>query len=68
MPSSTRPVSKVDKIIDNFGEAAYLSKLDMAKGFHQVPVAPEDIPKASFSIPFRNFEYFTKLFGLRMFL
>ena len=41
---------RVDEIIDRLGKAQYLSKLDLNKGFHQVPVNPSDIEKTAFCV------------------
>ena len=39
---------RIDTIIDCLGSALFLSKLDLAKGFHQVPVKVEDKRKTAF--------------------
>ena len=55
---------RVDEIIDCLGKAVYLSKLDLNKGFHQVPVNPSDIEKTAFCAPAGKFEYVFIAFGL----
>jgi len=40
---------RVDDILDQVRQARYISTLDLAKGYWQVPVAAEDRPKTAFS-------------------
>jgi cytoskeleton-associated protein 5 len=41
------------------------SKVDLVKGYHQVPVAAADVPKTAIITPFGLFEYLFMPFGLR---
>ena len=47
-------IPTVEEIIDQTGQSTVISKLDLAKGFHQVPMAPEDKEKNSFYLPCRK--------------
>jgi len=45
------PIPQVDDILDQVGQAKYLSTLDLTKGYWQVPVVVEDCPKTVFTTP-----------------
>ncbi len=42
-----------------------LSKIDLRKGYHQIPVNPVDVPKMAVTAPFMLFEYKRLPFSLR---
>ena len=42
----------------------YLSKIDLTKGYWQIPVAPEDVNKTAFLTPDRQYEFLRMPFGM----
>ena len=46
------PIPRIDDLLDKVGKAHFLTKLDMAKGYYQVPCDEESIPMTGFVTPF----------------
>jgi len=42
------PLPRIDDLLDKVGKAKYLTKLDMAKGYHQVRCADESVLMTGF--------------------
>ena len=55
----------IEDILNALCSAKYISKVDLNKGFHQIPVNPADIPKTAFCTPWGKFEFVVMPFGLR---
>ena len=55
----------IEDLLDQLGEARFLSKLDLNKGFYQIPVSEKDQPKTAFCSPWGKYEFKRMPFGLR---
>jgi hypothetical protein len=58
------PLPNMQDLSNGLDGCSVFSKLDLFKGYHQTPVAPEDIPKTVIITPFGLFEYLFTPFGL----
>ena len=58
------PLPNINEILDQLGGAKYFSVFDLASGFHQIPMKPEDAPKTAFSTPHGHYEFVRMPFGL----
>ena len=54
----------MDEVLERVGTSRIFSKFDLMKGFHQLPMAPEDIEKTGFITPFGCYEYLMMPMGV----
>ena len=59
------PLPHIQDVTTGLAGCSIFSKLDLIRGYHQVPVHPSDIPKTAISTPFGAFEFLRMPFGLR---
>lgn len=59
------PIPNIQEILDQLGHAKYFTTLDLASGFHQVPMDPKDAPKTAFSTPTGHYHWQVMPFGLK---
>jgi hypothetical protein len=59
------PLPNVNDILGNLGKAKYFTSLDLASGYHQIPVKPADRHKTAFSTPSGHYEFLRLSFGLK---
>ena len=55
----------IEEILDTLASAKFISKIDLNKGFHQIPIQVGDISKTAFCTPWGKFEFAVMPFGLR---
>ncbi len=58
------PLPNMQVLSNGLHGCTIFSKIDLIKGYHQIPIATEDIPKTATIMPFGLFEYLFTPFGL----
>jgi len=56
---------QVEEVLEGIGQAKFVSKLDLTKGYYQVQMAPGDISKTAFICHRGRFEFTRMPFGLK---
>ncbi len=51
------PMPRVDELVERLGRAAYLTTLDLCKGYWQVPITPESKELTALKTPFGHFQF-----------
>ena len=59
-----QPMPKLEDIINKLGKAQYLSKIDLTKGFWQIPLTDNAKIKSAFVTPFGQFQFKVMSFGM----
>ncbi|KAK7909571.1 hypothetical protein WMY93_014255 [Mugilogobius chulae] len=59
------PVPHIQDFSVHLVGATIFSKVDLVRGYHQVPVHPQDVPKTAVITPFGLFEFLRMPFGLK---
>ena len=57
-------MTRVTDLFSSLIEGKYFTKIDLSKGYWQVPVAKQDISKTAFITPDGTFEFLRMPFGI----
>lgn len=56
---------RVDEVLESVGSAQFISTLDLARGYWQIPMAKQSQEKTAFTTPYGLFEFCVMPFGLQ---
>jgi len=59
------PLPRISDLLNNIGQATYLSSLDLAQAFHQCQIREEDRQKTAFTVNNTKYEFNVVPFGLQ---
>jgi hypothetical protein len=59
------PIPNITDVLDKLGKCQYFTTLDLASGFYQVEMDPQDIPKTGFNVEQGHFEFLRMPMGLK---
>lgn len=59
------PIPNIADVLDKLGRSQYFTTLDLASGFYQVEMNPQDIPKTAFNVEHGHYEFLRMPMGLK---
>ena len=58
------PMKSIPEVFHKLSKAKYFTKIDLSKGYWQIPVSPKDIAKTAFVTPDGTYEFLKMPFGM----
>lgn len=58
------PLPRIDEMLERVRSAKIFSSLDLASGYHQIRINPDDVPKTAFTVPGGHYQFKVLPFGL----
>ncbi len=58
------PIPRMTDVIEKIGDSRFLTKLDLNRGYHQIPLSEPSMHKSAFILPSGLFEWTVMPFGL----
>ena len=58
------PLPRIHDLLEDYGGARWFSTVDLLKGFNQIAVDEETIPKLTMAVPWGNFSFVVMPFGI----
>ena len=63
--SDPEPMQTADDLFQKLERSKFLSKIDLSKGYWQIPVAKDDVHKTAFVTPDGRYEFLRMPFGMK---